>query len=666
MRYRHIKEGIRMGAKDLAAKPKKNYTIGFEFEVELDKDYIPSEYNLGADVDDEIYDNFFRNFEGTSFDQWFNDQNLSIINSGEIQKNFEPRYGYADEVFSEWHTQQPEDIKKSLDVFLEEIKTLQEKNRNNQLVEYITEKNKDYADTLNHFDNIQYMLERRPGDSEENRQKFLKERKNWWIEIIEQIKNSQSPLMQINTYILREFNDIARKLAKNYGGRVTKNGIEDEHHEIYIDEAQEEYDSIRTLIDNPEDIVEYFDTTLEDVEEVFRVDYEQFTIEEENEAYIEYKNNYESQNTYTNSPVDVVAELVSEELGVSVIREESDHTEWCVVEDSSLSFGAEITSPALPYETALVNMHRIFKMIKKNSSWVNTLYNTGLHVNIGTWEDDDWNKVDWLKFAIVANVGDMLKDFDRVGNGYCKDNIDAIVRALEGDNFMEYMANIQATNEVLINLSRESTKGYAINLAKLPRGGHFEIRAFGNTGYENKGEILEKYVRKIMRALEIASDPKAFRKEYLKKLYQLFGDWMISVDAINKDDKIQKAKKVRQYYIDINMFFSGIDSKNILDSLANTLIAMYNYDKRQIERWKNHNDLSEYEGQFARMEHRLSSKANYTSVTDAIIGLGDLNTPMNKVTNMDALRKISNDKDFLKQYPKSMYIVSLINYYGRS
>ena len=60
MRYRHIKEGIRMGAKDLAATPKKNYTIGFEFEVELDKDYIPSEYSddFLANETDDFYDTF--------------------------------------------------------------------------------------------------------------------------------------------------------------------------------------------------------------------------------------------------------------------------------------------------------------------------------------------------------------------------------------------------------------------------------------------------------------------------------------------------------------------------------------------------------------------------------------------------------------------------------
>ena len=78
MRYRHIKEGIRMGAKDLAATPKKNYTIGFEFEVELDKDYVPSEYsdNFSSDDTDALYDIFIQHYSPTSFDKWFYDNNF--------------------------------------------------------------------------------------------------------------------------------------------------------------------------------------------------------------------------------------------------------------------------------------------------------------------------------------------------------------------------------------------------------------------------------------------------------------------------------------------------------------------------------------------------------------------------------------------------------------
>lgn len=37
MRYREFIEGIRMGARDLAAAPKKQYTIGLEFEVAVKK-----------------------------------------------------------------------------------------------------------------------------------------------------------------------------------------------------------------------------------------------------------------------------------------------------------------------------------------------------------------------------------------------------------------------------------------------------------------------------------------------------------------------------------------------------------------------------------------------------------------------------------------------------
>jgi len=106
MRFKEIHEGIRMGGRELSQPTKKNYTIGFEFEVTVDSgfdanddddddDEYDEDYNNGYD---EAYENFSERWYGGEstfdFNEWFTqfikDYNGGIIKVVE-EYNYEPK-----------------------------------------------------------------------------------------------------------------------------------------------------------------------------------------------------------------------------------------------------------------------------------------------------------------------------------------------------------------------------------------------------------------------------------------------------------------------------------------------------------------------------------------------------------------------------------------------
>ena len=106
MRYRHIKEGIRMGAKDLASPPKKNYTMGFEVEVAVDTSNIPDEFvsdyhhydtndNFESQHDD-AYNRYIDIHGYPTLSTWISDNHSEIPFS-----EMTPRYGWVGKTYHE-------------------------------------------------------------------------------------------------------------------------------------------------------------------------------------------------------------------------------------------------------------------------------------------------------------------------------------------------------------------------------------------------------------------------------------------------------------------------------------------------------------------------------------------------------------------------------------
>lgn len=224
-------------------------------------------------------------------------------------------------------------------------------------------------------------------------------------------------------------------------------------------------------------------------------------------------------------------------------QNEKSYDKWVIEPDGSIKpDGGEIVSPIFNVEAGIEAMHDIFSMISESDT-LYTNYTTGLHVNIGTWKSkEEWEKIDLLKFFLIIDGERILHEFGRSGSEYTENNLKLVVYGLQSQRYNDYKAAIAQLNTQLLHIGTIS-RGKFMNLMNLNEKGYIEIRAFGEERYETKGQQVEKYIRMILRALDIASDPTAYREEYLKKLYKFVGkQGPVSHKLISKiPDEVRRA-----------------------------------------------------------------------------------------------------------------------------
>jgi hypothetical protein len=77
----------------------------------------------------------------------------------------------------------------------------------------------------------------------------------------------------------------------------------------------------------------------------------------------------------------------------------------------------------------------------------------------------------------------------------------------------------------LMNDLKPEGKSFSVNFMKLPSG-YVEFRAIGNADYEYKATDISDAVQRMIVITHIATDPDAYRQEFLKKLYKIVADAM--------------------------------------------------------------------------------------------------------------------------------------------
>lgn len=248
-----------------------------------------------------------------------------------------------------------------------------------------------------------------------------------------------------------------------------------------------------------------------------------------------------------------------------------------VVDDTSLyppkkSFGAEIISK--PYKTVDDGLFALKNALDRiDGINYKTNESCGLHVTLGKFSKKEIDKIDLLKFSLLVNGDMILRDYAREDNEYCSLNhLNDILLGLRDTHDVK---QINLYNEAIPKINEffsfDNYHKYSfINLAKLINSGLIEIRAFGNTGYEKKFSAIEKHVKYIVRALDIARDPTAYRNEYLKKIHKF-----IDGDTTDRTENLQIKYKTLMTIKDLfdlsfkdihgtELFFTAI-SENLLN-----------------------------------------------------------------------------------------------------
>lgn len=190
-----------------------------------------------------------------------------------------------------------------------------------------------------------------------------------------------------------------------------------------------------------------------------------------------------------------------------------------IVPDESVNEGVEIVTEVYDdFNKAISDLGKALEFIQ-NSPYFSTSSQTGLHVNIGTFNNYEIDKIDLYKFLTVLNEDFVLKDFERINSVYAKSQSKSLNNALKSyvDNLKDYDKLRFKLNNALFSMSQ---KFDVVNLSKLKDYGYIEFRGMGGN-YDTKFQQIKTNIKKYIRAFEIADDPNAYRNEYIKVLSKM-------------------------------------------------------------------------------------------------------------------------------------------------
>lgn len=223
-------------------------------------------------------------------------------------------------------------------------------------------------------------------------------------------------------------------------------------------------------------------------------------------------------------------------LGVDVTINGDNINDWRIVPDGSIQEGGtgtgiELVSPPTPVDDALGDLKQCFKWMSKHDVVTNST--TGLHVNLSI--PGIWTRLDKLKLILFMGEQHVLKKYERELNTYAKahyaDMIDAIQKAGPGPKKASEL-------NAIASKALQDIKYRTVNLSKL-KSGYLEFRTAGNANYHKKFESIANDVGRFLTIIELACDPEAERKEYLKKLAKLF-DQAKAPFAVAEDMGLEK------------------------------------------------------------------------------------------------------------------------------
>ena len=204
-------------------------------------------------------------------------------------------------------------------------------------------------------------------------------------------------------------------------------------------------------------------------------------------------------------------------------------TSWYIEPDGSLhpnngDGAAEVVGPPEAPKQALESLKKFFAMAKELKLYTSKRNNTGLHINVSIPKD-----LDVLKLAVMLGDQYVLKKFGRENNNYAR----SIMQNLQSTSGRKVGSTVPSDTTTPFGSTASS-----IDLSMLQQIAKDISRDhFSSVNYTGKyvsfrhsgGDYLSDYteilnvVGRFVRAMVIASDPAAYRNEYLKAVVKLVG-----------------------------------------------------------------------------------------------------------------------------------------------
>jgi hypothetical protein len=233
--------------------------------------------------------------------------------------------------------------------------------------------------------------------------------------------------------------------------------------------------------------------------------------------------------------------------------------QWIVEPDTSLrpddseDFGLEIVSPPMPLLQALEQLQAV-------TDWANSPYgsaytndSTGLHMGVSVpYKGGD---VDYLKLILFLGDEYVLQSFGREANSYTKSAMSKFRENIKGGRADPAGAMALMKSNLIEFAYREIQKGVGTGkyTSAHIQDGYIEFRSAGGDwlaeGDAEPGK-LENTMLRYARAMQIAADPSAERREFAKKLYKLVapeGDSQLALFSQFAAGEIDKEQLKKQW-----------------------------------------------------------------------------------------------------------------------
>jgi hypothetical protein len=192
--------------------------------------------------------------------------------------------------------------------------------------------------------------------------------------------------------------------------------------------------------------------------------------------------------------------------------------QWYIEPDGSLQpnqgdHAAEVVGPPQSPVEAIQTLKKFVTLCKENGIYANS--STGLHINVSIPDS-----IDVLKLSVFSGDKWVLEKFGRLNSRYARSIIDNIKSQVQYKVSPGEGITKDQQNDLLSSARNIASDHFSsINLTS---SGYISFRQVGGDYLTNIGDAMIA-LKNFIRAMIIASDPDAYKDEYLAKLIKIAG-----------------------------------------------------------------------------------------------------------------------------------------------
>lgn len=185
-------------------------------------------------------------------------------------------------------------------------------------------------------------------------------------------------------------------------------------------------------------------------------------------------------------------------------------TDWYIEPDGSLSpsgddYACEVVTPPMPAPLAIENLKKFYALARDNGFYTGKKNNTGLHINVSIPRE-----LDVLKLAMFLGDEYVLKAFGREANRYATSLVKDLRGRSKDTEWKSYTNPLGKLKTMAASISND-------HFSSINNTGKYVSFRHAGGDYLNQPEEVINVVGRFVRAMTIASDPGAYRNEYLAK-----------------------------------------------------------------------------------------------------------------------------------------------------